>query len=116
MLKFSFIFVIFFVGLTVIKAAEGNSTTENNKVSSIFYELKGIPLNLLWVTEEEKDNFTGQIVVNFMALGAILLHSEVTNRKIVVVSITGPIKTGKSFLMNYCLRFLYANVSCYRCR
>lgn len=41
----------------------------------------------------------------------IFLHPEVANRKIVVVSIIGAFRKGKSFLMDYCLRFMYANVN-----
>ncbi|CAO1424005.1 unnamed protein product [Diamesa tonsa] len=40
---------------------------------------------------------------------SILLHPEVKDRKIVVVSIIGAFRKGKSFLMDYCLRFMYAN-------
>ena len=42
---------------------------------------------------------------------SILLHPEVKDRKIVVVSIIGAFRKGKSFLVDYCLRFMYANVS-----
>ena len=42
---------------------------------------------------------------------SILLHPEVKDRKIVVVSVIGAFRKGKSFLMDYCLRFMYANVS-----
>jgi hypothetical protein len=41
----------------------------------------------------------------------ILLHPTLANRKIVVFSIIGAFRKGKSFLMDYCLRFMYANVS-----
>lgn len=43
----------------------------------------------------------------------ILLHPEVRDRKIVVISIIGEYRKGKSFFLGYCLRFLYANVSSY---
>lgn len=38
-------------------------------------------------------------------------HDELDGRFIVVVSIVGAFRTGKSFLLDYILRFLYANVS-----
>lgn len=40
-----------------------------------------------------------------------LLHPEVQYRKVVVVSIVGAFRSGKSFFLDYCLRYLYANVS-----
>lgn len=44
-------------------------------------------------------------------LNALLLHPEVKERKIVVVTIVGAFRKGKSFFLDYCLRFMYANVS-----
>lgn len=38
-------------------------------------------------------------------------HPEVRDRKIVVFSIIGAYRRGKSFFLGYCLRFLYARVS-----
>lgn len=52
-----------------------------------------------------------KMVTNDELRESILLHPEVINRKIVVVSIIGAFRKGKSFLMDYCLRFMYANVS-----
>lgn len=44
-------------------------------------------------------------------LDRIFSHRDVKNRKIVVFSIIGAYRKGKSFFLNYCLRYLYANVS-----
>ena len=44
-------------------------------------------------------------------LDGLLLHPEVKDRKVVVVSIVGAFRKGKSFFLDYCLRFLYGNVS-----
>ena len=52
-----------------------------------------------------------KVIVGENALDRIFLHPEVKNRKIVVVSIIGAFRKGKSFFMDYCLRFMYANVS-----
>jgi hypothetical protein len=41
----------------------------------------------------------------------ILLHPEVRDRKIVSLSIVGAFRKGKSFLLDYMLRYLYATVS-----
>jgi Guanylate-binding protein, N-terminal domain len=40
-----------------------------------------------------------------------LNNPKLRNRKAVVVSIVGALRKGKSFFMDYCLRFMYANVS-----
>lgn len=53
----------------------------------------------------------GKIIVYSDKLGEILLHPEVKNRKIVVVSIIGAFRKGKSFLLDYCLRYMYGNVN-----
>lgn len=55
-------------------------------------------------------DINGKIIVDFEKLDEILLHPEVKDRKIVVVSIVGAFRKGKSFLMDYCLRYMYGNV------
>lgn len=55
------------------------------------------------------DNET--MTVDFAAIDGIFLNPEVSERKIVVVSIIGAFRKGKSFLMDYCLRYMYSNVS-----
>ena len=50
-------------------------------------------------------------IVNKATLNDIFDHPEVKNRKIVTFSVIGAFRKGKSFLLDYCLRFLYANVS-----
>jgi atlastin len=40
------------------------------------------------------------------ALGEVLLSEEAKNRKVVVVSVAGAFRKGKSFLLDYLLRFL----------
>ncbi len=44
-------------------------------------------------------------------ISQILLHRELKNRKIVSLSIVGAFRKGKSFLLDYMLRYLYAMVS-----
>lgn len=44
-------------------------------------------------------------------LQELFLHPEIKDRKIVVFSIVGAYRKGKSFFLDYCLRYLYANVS-----
>ncbi|KAL7014853.1 hypothetical protein ACKWTF_016155 [Chironomus riparius] len=65
----------------------------------------GEALNLL---KFEKDN---KVVIDIKKLQSILEQKDVRNRKIVAFSIIGAMRKGKSYFLNYCLRFLYANVS-----
>lgn len=44
-------------------------------------------------------------------LDALLLNNLVSHRKIVVFTIVGAFRKGKSFFFDYCLRYMYANVS-----
>jgi hypothetical protein len=44
-------------------------------------------------------------------ISQILLQREMKNRKIVSLSIVGAFRKGKSFLLDYMLRYLYATVS-----
>ena len=64
----------------------------------------GKPLNIL------KYN-TNKYIIDQEVLDTIFNHAEVKDRKIVIVSIMGEYRKGKSFFMDYCLRFMYANVS-----
>ena len=68
----------------------------------------GNPSNILRFDQVGNDT---NVIVDKIALDRIFLHPEVKNRKIVVVSIIGAFRKGKSFFMDYCLRFMYANVS-----
>jgi hypothetical protein len=51
--------------------------------------------------------------VDYEFLDKVLLHPEVKDRSIVMFSIVGTLRKGKSFYLDYCLRFLYAHVSSY---
>lgn len=44
-------------------------------------------------------------------IDSILLQPEVKDRKVVILSIIGEYRKGKSFFLGYCLKFMYANVS-----
>lgn len=45
------------------------------------------------------------------ALESILLAEHVRDKKVVVVSVAGAFRKGKSFLLDFCLRYLNAEVS-----
>lgn len=65
----------------------------------------GKSANILKFGEENK------VIIDNEELNKMFLHPEVKNRKVVVFSIIGAFRRGKSFFLDYCLRFLYANVS-----
>jgi hypothetical protein len=81
------------------------SLTENVKKSHQY----GEALNIVNFSYHAND--TTSVNIDHEALDTLLMHSEVKDRKIVVVSIVGDYRGGKSFFLDYCLRFLYANVS-----
>lgn len=45
------------------------------------------------------------------ALGSILLKNEVKNRDLVIISVAGAFRKGKSFILDFFLRYLYSRVS-----
>lgn len=52
-----------------------------------------------------------QIIIEYETLEKMLLHEKVKHRKIVAISIIGAYRKGKSFFLDYCLRYLYAHVN-----
>lgn len=64
----------------------------------------GTPLNIIKFNDEKAIEF------NKAELEGLLLHPSVKDRKIVVLSIVGAFRKGKSFFLDYCLRYLYGNV------
>lgn len=63
----------------------------------------GKPLKVVNVADQA-------VTVDLKALESLLLNPLVKDRKIVVFSIVGVVKKGKSIFMDYCLRYMYANV------
>ena len=49
--------------------------------------------------------------LDLSALKKVLLSEELANRKVVVLSVAGAFRKGKSFLLDYLLRFLNNKVS-----
>lgn len=68
----------------------------------------GVPINLLSFVNEKP-------VLNIKVLTDVLMHPDVKKRKLVVFSITGITGTRRNFLLNYFLRYMYANVSMIKC-
>ncbi|XP_070509075.1 atlastin-2-like [Chironomus tepperi] len=54
-------------------------------------------------------NNDNKVVVNFEELDRIFSHADIQDRKVVILSMIGAFRGGKSFFLNYCLRFLYTN-------
>jgi len=52
-----------------------------------------------------------KILFNIDELTKLFEHPDVKNRKVTVISSNGNKKKGKSFFLNYCLRYLYSHVS-----
>lgn len=65
----------------------------------------GTPLNIMSINNNET------IQVDYDSVDRIFLHPDVADRKVVVISIVGALRKGKSFFLDYCLRFMYGNVS-----
>ena len=71
----------------------------------------GQPISIL---EFKSTRTTKDFVFNSQALENILQHQDVIHRKISVISIMGAFRKGKSFLLDYFLRYMYTNVSLFR--
>lgn len=92
----SFILIVF-----SLTKALGKSDSQESITSNGF----GEPVGVL------SQNSNGTFTIDHDFIESILLHQDVRERKVVVVSIAGAFRKGKSFFMSYCLRFMYANVS-----
>ena len=67
-------------------------------------KLKGEPLPVV----EAKDDHTFEL--NHELLESVLLRPEVKDRHVVVLSVAGAFRKGKSFLLDFFLRYLHAQV------
>ena len=65
----------------------------------------GKPISILSVSNSNK------FVKENDELDKIFSHPEIQDRKVVILSLVGAFRGGKSFFLDYCLRFLYAHVS-----
>ncbi|XP_070505446.1 atlastin-like [Chironomus tepperi] len=52
---------------------------------------------------------TGEVIVHSENLEKVFSHPEIQDHKIVILSIVGATRGGKSYFLDYCLRFLYAH-------
>ena len=68
----------------------------------------GRPISIWELSSNETQN---NFVFNSQEFENILQHEDVIRRKISVISIMGAFRKGKSFLLDYFLRYMYTNVS-----
>lgn len=59
------------------------------------------------VAAAEKHTF----ILNEEILSEVLLQSNVKDRDVVIISVAGAFRKGKSFLLDFFLRYMYARVS-----
>ena len=57
-------------------------------------------------TEDENGETSTSFVLETEKLQKLLKAEEVADRKIIIISVTGAFRTGKSFLLNYLLLYL----------
>ncbi|XP_070501427.1 atlastin-1-like [Chironomus tepperi] len=63
----------------------------------------GKSINILRFSESK------EVIVDNKELEKIFGHPEIQDRKVVILSLIGAFRGGKSFFLDYCLRFLYAH-------
>jgi hypothetical protein len=85
-----------------IDSREKEESEEDNVDDIILY---GQPVNVLNVTDKN------EFEVDSDGINRIFMRPDLKDRKIVAVSVVGIFRKGKSFLLNYFLRYLYGNVS-----
>lgn len=67
--------------------------------------MSAIPIQIV------KTNADHTFELDDSALTDILLKNDVKDRSIVVISVAGAFRKGKSFILDFFLRYLYAKVS-----
>jgi predicted AAA+ superfamily ATPase len=65
--------------------------------------MEGVPVQIINIEKEESTQ-KSTYIFKFEALHEVL--SEVKDKEVAVISIGGPSRQGKSFLLSYLLRFL----------
>lgn len=90
-------FCLFAIGIFCLKLSDGLSVNSNSSPM-------GEAVQIL-----EPDN-NGSFQLNRDVL-KIFDKDDIKDRQVVAVSIAGAYRTGKSFILNFFLKYLYANVS-----
>ena len=100
--------LLLFVVTSTVKSALVTTDETLFEDESLYEDIHahGYPEPLIRIDEE---NYS--FMVEYDKISSIFSKKELVDRKIVVVSVVGALRKGKSFLLNYCLRYMYANVS-----
>lgn len=64
------------------------------------------PIQIVDASGDEDHSF----VLNDEALSEILMRNDVRDRSIVIISVAGAFRKGKSFVLDFFLRYLYSKV------
>lgn len=68
----------------------------------------GEPLQIIYLADREKDGKTvHELETNKENLEKIMSHPEVKDRPVVIVSIAGAFRKGKSFLLGFFLKYIF---------
>lgn len=100
-MKLVLILVIFFTAKSELFEFLSDETVDN-----FHGHPYGHPKPLMWL-ESNNDS----IMVDYEIISNIFFNEDIADRKIVVVSVIGALRKGKSFLLDYFLRYMYNNVS-----
>lgn len=85
--------------------SSSKSPTHGSPVSAKGVKLKGRPLQIVFARDDHSFDLNEDL------LKQVLLHPTVADKKVVVVSVAGAFRKGKSFLLDFCLRYLNAQPS-----
>ena len=66
------------------------------------------PVQIVTVCKEEHS-----FALDTEALARVLLAPEIRDKHVVVLSVAGAFRKGKSFLLDFMLRYMYRKVSCF---
>ena len=101
-------FAISFLSLDIIYAHKTKKVSLARAVREEKMDYKHSHGEVKNILEFDDDN---KPIVVQETLDSIFNHPKVKNRHVVAFSVIGAFRKGKSFYLDYCLRYLYAHVS-----
>lgn len=69
------------------------------------------PLQIIATSEERNGDIPHELKLNDENLRRIMLHPDVKDNAVMIVSIAGALRKGKSFLLGFFLKYLEAKVT-----